>query len=70
MMDDVDFFMRNFAVLMFVIPVMAVGSALIAKKLKIDMAGRNSIRTLLFVFALAVVVFSVVFFLLAAKIIS
>jgi hypothetical protein len=68
MMDN--FFMRNFAVLMFVLPVMAVGFALIAQKLKIDMAGRLSIRTLLFSFGFAVVVFAVVFFLIAAKIIS
>ena len=68
MMDE--FFTRNLAVLMFVLPVMAVGFALIAQKLKIDMAGRLSVRTLLFSLAFAVAVFAVVFLLFAAKIIS
>ena len=68
MMDN--FLMRNLAVLVFVLPVLAVAFALIAQKLKIDMTGRLSIRTLLFSFAFAVVVYAVVFFLLAAKIIS
>jgi hypothetical protein len=65
-----DFLMRKFAVLMFVLLVMGAGVPLIAQQLKIDMAGGFSIRTLLFSFACAVAVYAMMFFLFAAKIIS